>query len=329
LKKNKNKKKILIIKFGAIGDIVHSSVIATSIKRSYPDCEVHFLTTQHFKNFVSLLTHVDKVQVWDTTLKKSKKYFFKRVYELSKERYDIVFNLTRSLRHYLISYLMFPKRVANKMKVKGVSWVEEYFLNAKRFFKDVKLPERLYMNADRDSVLKVQDDMKQYPRPFVVISPGGEGDNNRQGRTWGLNNWNALIELLKPFGGTVFVIGASSEKEKHSSLSGAEIFSGKYSLSESSAMLSEADLVISGDSGPAHISAAYGVKTLVLLGSTSVDKIKPFGYNGWAVSSPNQCNSCWKKKCKFFDKGHSGVTPCMDAISPDLVIQTIKENNLL
>ena len=329
MKNKKNAKKILIIKFGAIGDIVHTSVIASAIKKSYPECEVHFLTTQHFKNFVELHPHIDKVQVWDTTFKKSKKYFFKRIYELSRERYDVVFNLTRSLKHYLISYLMFPKRVANKISLKGYSWVEEHFYNAKRYFKDIELPERLFWGIDEDFISKIRTDLSPYTRPFIVISPGGEADNNRQGRTWGLDNWNKLIEQLKSFGGTVFVIGANSEKNYHSLLKGAKIFTGEYSLTQTCTFLAESDLVISGDSGPAHISAALGVKTLALLGSTSVDKIKPFGYNGWAVSSPNQCNSCWKKKCKFFDKCHNGVAPCMDAISPDLVVKTIKENNLL
>lgn len=329
MKKIKNPKKILIIKFGAIGDIVHTSVVATAVKAAYPSCEVHYLTTKGYKAFLELQPDVDKIQLWDVVSAKSKKYLFQRTQELAKEGYDLVFNMTRSLKTILISYLIAPFNVVNKRNFKNVSWVEGHFLNAKRYLPSIFLPERLFWGVDKNLINKLEQEFAQYPRPYIMLFPSGEADNNRQGRTWGVDNWNTLVKELAPFGGTIFVSGTVSERANHERITGAQILSGKHSLVESCHLMSMADLVISGDSGPAHIAAAYGVKTLALLGSTSIDKIKPFGYNGWAVSSPNQCNSCWKKKCKFFSKGQTGVTPCMNAITPALVVEKIKEYKLL
>ena len=89
-------------------------------------------------------------------------------------------------------------------------------------------------------------------------------------------------------------------------------------------MLSQADLMISGDTGPIHIASAFGVKTLALLGSTSPDKIKPYGENGFYISSKHNCKYCWKKKCPYL-KENETYTPCMEALSVEEVFTEVQK----
>ena len=323
-----NKKKILIIKLGAIGDVIHSTVIATSIKQIYPNWEIHFLTSTSIAPMLNDHPHIDKIIEWDNTKRKSFKYLFKIITQLFKEHYEVIFNPTRATRNYLLSYLAFPKKVINKKKHPEVSWVEEYFASAKNIFKDLTLPNRLYLGHNKIAEEKIKKDIKPLSRPIVVLSPGGEADLNREGRTWSLDSWQKLIDILNQNKINVIISGSKKERDYHLNLKQATILSGNYNLAETTALLANADLVIAGDTGPAHIAAATGTNTISLLGSTSPDKIKPFGENGYFVASPNQCRFCWSKKCKFTEFSNK-TTPCMQAITPEIVINKIKELSLL
>ena len=58
-------KKILIIRFGAIGDVVHSTIICTAIKNKYPQYKIHFLTLPFIKEMLKNdLNFVLFVQTW-------------------------------------------------------------------------------------------------------------------------------------------------------------------------------------------------------------------------------------------------------------------------
>ena len=210
----------------------------------------------------------------------------------------------------------------------GKSWVEEYFLCAKSVFPELVLPESLSLGLKMSASEKMDVFLKKYPRPYIVISPGGIANNHRQGRVWSINKWQDLISDLNNFEGTVFTIGASAEEEIHKKLEGVVLLTGQYTLDETCALISRANLLISGDTGPAHIASAYGVNTLVLLGSTSPDKIKPYGKTGYYVEPPFDCKYCWQKKCKMVSKG-ADTTPCMESITPQLILDKIREYKLL
>ena len=72
------------------------------------------------------------------------------------------------------------------------------------------------------------------------------------------------------------------------------------------------------------MASAHNIKTLALLGSTSPDKIKPYGQNGYYISADTDCKYCWQKKCKHLTNGEK-YTPCMEKITTDMVINKVRE----
>ena len=133
-------------------------------------------------------------------------------------------------------------------------------------------------------------------------------------------------KINSDFSGTIFVCGSLTEREKHLALSSEiiNVYSGDFNISEMNEFISQADIMISGDSGPLHVASAHNIKTLALLGSTSPDKIKPFGKNGYYISAKHSCLYCWNKKCKYSIENNA-QTPCMDTLSVDDVFEKIKE----
>ena len=319
-------KKILIIKLGAMGDVVHTTIIATAIKQAHPDWQVDYLTTDFYAKVIENHPHLDNIIEWDASRRKSYKYLFETAHKIFKKRYDIIFNLTLAVRNNLLAMLAFPKKIINK-KSFPTSWVEEYFLMAKDVIKDIELPERLYLNSDISDFYQYEELIKNYPRPHFVISPGGATDNNRQGRIWNIQNWKNLCEkLYEEYKGTVFVCGSSGELEKHLSLESehVKLLTGKLNTKEMSQFISKADMFISGDTGPLHVASAHNIKTLAILGSTSPDKIKPYGENGNYISANYDCLYCWQKKCPRKQE-KDACTPCMEALTAEEVFDKIKQ----
>lgn len=324
------KKKILVIRLGAIGDVVHTTIIPKAIKNKYPDYEIHYLTQNEIAPVLDNNPYIDKVIPLITKKKKDNKYIFELGCELFKEHYDIVFCLTNALRNMILSIMCLPKQIVLKSADKQ-SWVENFFNTAKKVFKNIELPESLTLGVSSSADEKVKSYIEKYPKPYTIIVPGGGTDENRKGRIWNINNWKILTEkILLEYGGTIFVCGEKTERKFHQQLEDDNVVvtSGDFNLGESSALLSKADLVISGDTGPIHIASAHDVNTLALLGSTSPDKIKPYGKNGYYISSDYDCKYCWKKKCKLLKKGEK-YTPCMETLTPEQVFNFIKSNNLL
>ncbi|MBQ9244820.1 glycosyltransferase family 9 protein [bacterium] len=321
-------KKILIIKLGAIGDVVHTTIIPEAIKLKHPTWEIHYMTSSVIAPILVDNKYIDKIIKYE---KCNCVKLIKTIKELRKEKYDIVINLSYSIKNLILSYSCGAKQCQNRIYT-NKSWVEDYFYSAKRVINDIEMPEYLALENNTNLVNSVKNKLDKYPKPYIVLNPGGYSSNIRQGRLWNIEKWKRLTQkLAETYGGTIFINGSKREREYHNNLKSkfCHIISGDFSLKESCALLSLADLVISGDSGPLHIASAQkNVKTLAILGSTSPDKIKPFGKNGYYIGPKSKCKYCWKKKCKYL-KEQGLYTPCTESISTEMVVNKIKTNKLL
>lgn len=86
---------------------------------------------------------------------------------------------------------------------------------------------------------------------------------------------------------------------------------GRTPLPELALLLSNAQLLVSTDSGPAHLAAALDVPTLTLFGSTSPNWTRPLGtYTGIIHHAP-ACGPCFQRRCPL------GTTACFMAISAE------------
>lgn len=322
-------KKILIIKLAAIGDVVHTTIIPKAIKEKHPLWKIHYLIPKGIAPIIENQKYIDKIYEWETLNKDSFRYLFEIIKNLKKEKYDIIFNLSFSIRNFIIAFLTFPKKIVYKKYNKN-TWVEDYFNSAKSVIDDLELPKNLQLDIDEKIDKNISDFLNKYQKPYILISPGPY-NSPRQGRIWNIEKWMELSSrLLKIYGGTVFVNGSEDEYDYHKQLSNENIIviSGKFNLKESAAITSKMNIVISGDSGPLHIASALNVNTLAILGSTSPDKIKPYGEKGYFIEPSNNCRYCWEKKCKFLQKGEA-YTPCTESISVNQVIEKIQNNNLI
>ncbi len=326
-------KKVLVLRFGALGDLVHTTIIPQAIKAKYPDYEVHYCSESRYLHVLKNNPDIDKIIEFDHKRKKDFSYNLQTALKLRHEHYDVVLNLTNAFRNNFMTFIANPKEKYTRIPMGHKHVVDAFFLSAKEAFPNLKQPKNLRLGLDLQVLEDVKSQIAELPRPLVVLSPGGQTDNNRQGRCWQAQNWVETGNLIKQiYGGTIILSGAPDEKAFHKTIAdkidGAVLMSGKLSIAQSMCLFSLCDLFISGDSGPLHIASGLGVKTLGLFGSTNPENVKPYGDNGYYIGALSDCKFCWQKKCVKLKEGEK-YTPCMKSIKPAHIIDTINKKKLL
>ncbi len=326
-------KKVLVLRFGALGDIVHTTIIPQAIKAKHPDYEVHYCCESRYVHVLENNPDIDKIIEFDHKRRKDFSYNLQTALQLRHEHYDVILNLTNAFRNNFMTFVANPKEKFTKVTMGHKHVVDAFFLSAKAAFPDLKQPKNLHLGLDTQALDSMKKDVENFPRPFFVLSPGGQTDNNRQGRAWQPENWVDLGNLLKQiFGGTVFISGSPAEKDFHKTIAdkidGAVLYSGELSIKQSMALFSLCDLFISGDSGPLHIASGLGVKTVGIFGSTNPENVKPYGENGYSIGALSKCKFCWQKKCSKLKEGEK-YTPCMKSIKPAHVLNLINKKKLM
>lgn len=321
--------KVLIIRQGAIGDVVHTSNIFRSIKEAYPDIEIDYLTGAVPAQLIEHSPDLRNVIILEG---KSYAYLWKLSAKLRKEKYDVVINLQPSIRFKFLSFMSFPKKIVTYKKTFKLHAVENFFRTAKKVFKEIENPNDLKIAIPEDIIEKVKLDI---PTDKKIVVLNTQVSLTRQGRKWAIKSFKELaLMLIEEYDCNIVVTGSSEDVEKVKPLENVhpniKIVAGKYSILESAAVYSLANVVISGDTGPLHIATATGKPYCIgLYGAAPVTRTGPWGINHFALSADLSCIPCNRRKCTVKEYEQTEINPCLCAIKPEHVLQVIKDNDLL
>ena len=152
---------------------------------------------------------------------------------------------------------------------------------------------------------------------LVALCPGSI---NSRAKRWPAERYAALADrLIDELDAEVLLIGSRGERDV--SLQVANYMrrhpimaTGTTDLSSATAMLSLVDLLVTNDTGPAHIASALGRPTLVIFGPTNPLTTRPFSSVAEIIRRPPVCAPCMLRDCPIDHR-------CMTAISPDEVFQ--------
>ena len=92
-------KKVLVIRFRRIGDAVLSVVICSSIRKSFPEAEIHYVLNDHIAPLFENHPDIDKIITFSD---EENNHFFKylrKVRQLMKtERYDVIIDTRATIK---------------------------------------------------------------------------------------------------------------------------------------------------------------------------------------------------------------------------------------
>ena len=90
------------------------------------------------------------------------------------------------------------------------------------------------------------------------------------------------------------------------------MLTGKTTVADATAIISIADVLITNDTGPAHIGAALNTPTVVIFGPTNPLTTYPFSQNAEIIRHPPECAPCMLRDCPIDHR-------CMTAIAVEEV----------
>lgn len=150
--------------------------------------------------------------------------------------------------------------------------------------------------------------------PLVLLCPGSI---NSRAKRWPAERYAALGDRLIESGANVVLIGSPGESEvsqevcKHAQRQPI-VLTGITTVAEATALISIADMLITNDTGPAHIGSALHTSTLVIFGPTNPLTTYPMSLKAEIVRHPPDCAPCMLRDCPIDHR-------CMTAISPEEV----------
>ena len=318
-------KKILIIRTGAIGDVVHTTNLVHSIKKAYPETVIHYMTNPMLEFMLENDETIEKVITINPKFKLFSSYTKEMAAKLKQEKYDLVINLQPSLKVRGLIFLAGIKKELIYKKDFKLHAVTNFWRTGIKAFPNMKEDRELKIYLSQDTINKSKDRLKDYKHPFIVINAGGMF-SKRQGRTYPVEKWIELgNKIQEKFNGTIILNGAIEDKEflqPLNKIKDSVNYIGELSLEDSCGVISQADLMISGDSGPLHIATALGVKSIGLYGSMPVNRTGCY-CNGINIKSEKTCVPCNRRKCKYIKRTKKIYTPCMEEIETDKILEKI------
>ncbi len=322
-----NLDKILIIRCGAIGDVLHTSEVFRSIKRSYPNCQIHYLTGEIPAKMLSADKDIDKIIIID-------KLTYKKVFDLSKtlkqNNYDVIINLQPSLKLRLLAFLTRVRKVLNYDKNLDIHAVLNFYNTAGDKIKNLTFKNELKLYIPEDVKQSVKRAIPT-DKKFVVIAT--QAGPVREGKKWRIEKFKELaLKIVEKYDVSVILTGTAQDRESLKIFENIhpEIYdlAGRFNILESAALFSFAEYMIGADTGPLHIASAVEKPICIgLYGAMAIFRTGLVGQKHHSVKSTKlDCIPCQKRFCKLRNGEYS---PCMDNISTDDILCIIENDNIL
>lgn len=268
--------RILVIKLGALGDVVQALGPMAAIRRHHAGAHITMLTTAPFVPLLRASPYADEVWVdprprlWQISrlfdLRRRLRGGFARIYDLqTSDRSSFYFHLTgpgarpewsgiaRGCSHPHAhpgrDRLHTIERQADQLRAAGIA--------------DVPLPDVAWLTAD----------IARYglTLPFALLVPGGAASRPR--KRWPVERYAALARELVARRIQPVILGTAPERPLAEAIRavcpGARDLTGDTSLAEIAALARAARVAVGNDTGPMHLIAAAGCRSVVLFSDDS------------------------------------------------------------
>jgi histidinol-phosphate phosphatase family protein len=297
-------KRILVIRLGAIGDLLLTSAPLLNLKISFPESEIYLLTRASLANFAVSFAGVD--QIIKFPQKATLKDLFQIAEQIDQIGFDMVVDLHGNFRSW---YLMRHISASYKVTYKKRRWARfRAVMKGERKKIDPAAPHSidLYNDAVRavgGKIFATRPVMmtpgKLLPNgdrslPTIAIAPGASFPTKQ----WPIDRFRQLtIELGNNIPANVVLLLSKTDEEM---INLAKDIPAKRlhilldaALLDIARILHESDLLICNDSALSHLGSAVGVPVLAIFGPTHPTLgFSPRGRNDFIVQVDEPCRPC-------------------------------------
>ena len=154
-------------------------------------------------------------------------------------------------------------------------------------------------------------------RPRALRIAVGAGASYGSAKCWPPDRFaRALNALLTRHDADVVFFGTPGETRVSSAIASelqrpAVNLTGKTSIADLPALLSQCHLFLGNDSGAMHVAAAVGLSVVAIFGPTDPDGTSPITPRATIVQQKPYCSPCFLRRCPTDHRCMTAVTPAM------------------
>ena len=334
--------RVLIVRLGAMGDILHALPAVAALRQAHPRCYLGWAVEPRW---LSLLagpggemplvnrTHLVNAKAWarapfhtDT---------FKEIgalrNQLRNERYDLCIDLQGAVRSALAGRLAgAPRMIGEDHPREGIARI---FYGERVVTRGVHMIEQAIEVCDAAAGDRLSPILPPLPvtpaaeawadgvlrgvanRPVVLLSPGAGWGAKR----WPAERYGAVAANLHAAGYAVLVNAGPDEQAMAAEVvraSGHVVQAPDFTLQRLIALTRRVCLVIAGDTGPLHLACALGIPVVGIYGPTDPARNGPFGVPFRVLRHPES---------KRDHTRHAEPEAGLLTITPDQVTQAARE----
>ncbi|MEO8257245.1 MAG: glycosyltransferase family 9 protein [Acidobacteriota bacterium] len=314
--------KVLIVRLGALGDVVHAIPVAAALRRAFPAARIDWLVSARHRAVLDLVSVIDRRLVLEAGARQGRT-LLAAVRALRRSRYDVTIDLQGLLKSALLA------RGSGASRVIGfaASYLRERL--ARPFYTDVYDPGcgGIYDPAETRHVVEINLGLLQplgifatapeFPIDqvdsavaravgeqtggrYALLNPGAQWPNKR----WPPARFGQLAALLRQRHGlTSIALWAGDERRLAEEIvahaGGAALVSPPAAIADLVALARGAVVMVSGDTGPTHIAAAVGTPVVGIFGPTRPTRNGPWSLDDVTVTRDGICQCHHLRRCRL------------------------------
>jgi lipopolysaccharide heptosyltransferase I len=328
--------RILIVRLSALGDVVHTIPVAAALRKAFPTARIDWLVGANYREILDLVPIIDRrlvVGSFPSTSgssaggreageRRRPTSIFGAIGELRRTRYDVAIDLQGLFKSAVLARSSGASRVVGFAS----SYLREQL--ARPFYTDVYDPgcNGIYDPRETRHVVEinlgilqplgitagppefpieaVESEVARAMRDrtggrYALLNPGAAWPNKR----WPPDRLGRVASALRDrYGLTSIALWGEGERDladqvvAHSQ--DAAVLPPRASIKDLVALARGAAVIVSGDTGPAHIAAAVGTPVVGIFGPTRPSRNGPWAPADVTVSRYDECECHHLRRCR-------------------------------
>ncbi len=309
--------RILVVRLGAMGDILHALPAAASLKHSFAGARLTWIVEPRWAPLLEGNPYVDRVALLN---RESRATLFESYRSLRSERYDIAVDFQGLIKSALVASFARPSRIFGFHQTQVRERLAALFYSDRITAPSVHVVDR---NLDLAAAAGASASLRTFPLPqgapegdlpdgdFVLASPLA----GWRGKQWPMEYYGTLAKRLREANLPLVLNVPPSALAEIAKLPGVHAHvSGLPGLIHATR---RAAAVLGVDSGPLHLAAALDKPGVALFGPTDPARNGPYG-GSMRVLRGGSAVTTYKRGAE--------IEPCMRELSPDIVFDALMES---
>jgi heptosyltransferase-2 len=344
--------RILIVQPSWVGDAVMATPAMRAVRELYPDAHIAYLMKRYVKPVYTGTPFADQLITYRSgkTRKKAGKGLFDLARRLRGAKFDLAILLPNSFQAALVckmaniprvvgydrdgrGFLLSDKLLPQKERGKFIPTpIVKYYMGLAHYLgshsRDIAM--QLFVTESEkkqaEGVLRrgglsadVHRPASSSGEPWVLLNPGAQFG---AAKCWPTEYFATLADrLIEELGATVLIsasprerriVDAISRSMKHAPV---DLLACGSTLGALKEIVRRCDLMVTNDTGPRHIAAAFDVPVVTLFGPTHPEWTEIYFPKERKVAIKVFCGPCQKKICPLDHR-------CMTRLTPEMVFDT-------